>query len=227
MHPAMSATPHPGTQGYAEDAERLIPRYDAIAFADKYRPVLHLLPLKPARILDIGAGTGADAAWLATQGHEVLAVEPTQRFREAGQARHPSPRIEWLADSLPGLHATAARGMPFDLVLASAVWMHLDAGERQQALPRVAALMKPHGLFILSLRHGPAPANRRMFEVTAEETIRLARQHGLAIAFRIRTASVQAANRDAGIAWSWLAFRGSARGSRGMPDPASHRPSTR
>ena len=67
----------PGTQGYAEQAAQLVQQYEAIPFEHKYRAELALLPARPGRILDVGAGTGVDAAWLAAHGHEVLAVEPT------------------------------------------------------------------------------------------------------------------------------------------------------
>jgi methylase of polypeptide subunit release factors len=54
-----------GTKGYAEEAEELVKRYESIPFVEKHQAVLHLLPSTPGNVLDIGAGTGADAAWLA------------------------------------------------------------------------------------------------------------------------------------------------------------------
>jgi hypothetical protein len=33
-----------GTEGYADEAESLVKRYDDLAFADVHRPVLHLIP---------------------------------------------------------------------------------------------------------------------------------------------------------------------------------------
>ena len=87
---------------------------------------------------------------------------------------HPSPRITWLDDCLPELQVLAATGQIFDLVMLTAVWMHLDPPERQIAMPNVAAYVRRGGRLILSLRHGPVPAGRRMFEVSASETIALA-----------------------------------------------------
>ena len=86
-------------KGYAQEAEQLIGYYERIPFADKHRAVLHLIPAYPCRVLDIGAGTGADAAWFADKGHRVVAVEPTKELRLPGMALHPSPSIEWLDDS--------------------------------------------------------------------------------------------------------------------------------
>lgn len=197
----------PGTEGYSEDAESLIPRYEGVSFIEKYKAVLHLLPTKASKILDIGAGTGGDAAWLATKGHCILAIEPTDQLRETGARLHLSSQIEWLDDSLPMLLKTMARKEVFDLALVTAVWTHLDEKERKQAMSNIAALLKPGALLIMSLRHGPAPANRRTFEVTAEETIELAQRDGLRESLYVRTESVQPTNRQAGVMWSWLAFQ--------------------
>ena len=40
-------------------------QYEGLAFADVHRDVLHLFPATPSRVLDIGAGTGRDAAAFA------------------------------------------------------------------------------------------------------------------------------------------------------------------
>jgi protein-L-isoaspartate O-methyltransferase len=154
---AVALTPVSGTEGYASEAPALVREYESITFAQAHQPELHLLPKAPVRVLEIGAGTGRDAAALAAMGHEVLAVEPTAPLRLAAMRLHSSPRIEWLDDSLPALRTVRARGTVFDLVMMTAVWMHLDAGQRSQAMPNVAALLAPGGTIIMSLRHGPVP----------------------------------------------------------------------
>ena len=60
-----------------------------------------LLPTAPALMLDIGAGSGRDAAWLAAAGHQMLAVEPAAALRQHGQRLHPDERICWLDDRPP------------------------------------------------------------------------------------------------------------------------------
>jgi len=197
----------PGTQGYAEQADELIPRYESEGFEHKHRAELHLLPAPPARILDVGAGTGADAAWLAAQGHEVLAVEPTARLREAAMALHPDPSIRWLDDSLPALAVVRAFNPSFDAILLTAVWMHLDEADRDEGMAHLAALLAPDGVLLMSLRHGPLPQGRRMFEVSGAETIERARRQGLACVLDLETESSQAVNRAAGVTWTRLAFR--------------------
>jgi len=195
-----------GTEGYADEAEDLFKRYESIPAADAHRAVLHLIPAGPGRVLDIGSGTGRDAAWFASMGHRVVAVEPTDAMRLPAMALHPSPQIEWLNDSLPELALVRRRGERFDLVMLTAVWMHLDAQQRQRAMPNLAALVREGGTVIMKIRHGPVPAGRRMFEITPEETIELARMQDLHPVLNLRTQSSQEQNRAAGVDWTNLAF---------------------
>lgn len=169
----------PGTDGYGDEAAVLVSRYESLSFDEVNRSFLPFIPAAPCRVLEIGAGTGRDAAALADRGHRVLAVEPTAELRREGQCLHPPPRVEWLDDGLPELAHVQARGERFDLVRMIAVWMHLDESERARALPRVASLLTPGGLMMLSLRHGPVPAGRRMFEVDPREVEELGRRENL------------------------------------------------
>ena len=201
----MSA-PVSGTEGYANEVEELFRLYESIPAADAHRAVLHLIPASPASVLDIGSGTGRDAAWFASLGHRVVAVEPTGAMRIPAMALHPSTQIEWLDDSLPDLALLRARGVSFDLVMLTAVWMHLDAAQRRQAMPSIAALVRPGGTVIMKVQHGPVPVGRRMFDIAPEETIELARTQDLHPVLNVRTESGQEANRLAGVSWTNLAF---------------------
>ncbi|HEY3846342.1 MAG TPA: class I SAM-dependent methyltransferase [Acetobacteraceae bacterium] len=198
------SVPVSGTEGYAEQAEALAEQYESLDFAENHRLVLHLIPTTPCRVLDVGAGTGRDAAGFARLGHHVVAVEPTGAMRTRAMALHPSPRIEWLDDSLPELARLMPRGDTFDVVMLTAVWMHLDAAQRQRAMSNVASLVRPGGVMIISLRYGPVPQGRRMFAVPTEETARLAAAEGLRLVFRRE--GLAAALGQAGVTWTRLAF---------------------
>jgi SAM-dependent methyltransferase len=195
-----------GTEGYADEAEELFRLYESIPASDAHRAALHLIPKTPASILDVGSGTGRDAAWLAGLGHRVVAIEPTEAMRIPAMALHPSPAIEWLSDSLPDLATLRGRGETFDVVMLTAVWMHLDEAQRRRAMPNLAALVSGAGLVIMKIRHGPVPPGRRMFEIPAEQTIELARLQGLHPVLNVRTESSQEQNRLAGVSWKTLAF---------------------
>jgi len=190
--------------GYAATATPdLIARFDAIAPTLLYRPVIDLFPGAPSRVVDIGAGTGRDAAWLAAQGHEVLAVEPVAALREAGEALHRDAGINWSDDRLPALGRT--RG-PFDLILLSAVWHHLPDAMRITAMMRLAEIAAPGAIAILSLRHGAASPDRPVHPVAPEVTIGEAAAAGLRLLRRVEAQSVQKGNQANGVTWTWLAL---------------------
>ncbi|SEK13794.1 class I SAM-dependent methyltransferase [Paraburkholderia diazotrophica] len=195
-----------GTEGYAENAKSLIRQWRDVSFAEHHEPIMHLVPTHPACILDVGAGMGTDAAAFAAMGHTVVAVEPVDALRAAGMRLQPSPRIEWLDDSLPDLATLRSRRKEFDFVMLSAVWMHLNEDERRWAIPNVSALLCDGAALVMSLRHGPVPEGRRMFDVSAEETIRLASAYGLRTVLNVRTESIQHGNRRIGVTWTRLAF---------------------
>ncbi|MEU5398117.1 class I SAM-dependent methyltransferase [Streptomyces sp. NPDC005963] len=166
----------PGAQAYyAENAEALADRYDSLSFAAVHQEVLPFLPTPPARAADIGAGSGRDAVALMELGYAVTAVEPVRELREAAAHRHRKALV-WLEDSLPKLDRLEGE---FGLFLLSAVWMHLTNTERPWAMARLGELLTAGGRLILTLRHGPPPRDRRMFDVPASETVELALRYGL------------------------------------------------
>jgi SAM-dependent methyltransferase len=175
------------TAGYAASADQLVVQYEGISFEEVHGQILHLLPAdagKQMHALDIGAGTGRDAAALARRGFRVTAAEPTAEMAAHGQRLHAGLDITWTDDALPHLPQLAARGETYDLILLTAVWMHLDEAERSIAMPVVAALLADGGRLSMTLRHGPVPRGRRMFDVPAEDVIAAARPYGLEPLYR-------------------------------------------
>jgi len=193
-----------GTEGYAEEAPELLRIYESAEFAEVHAAVLPLIPRTHSRVLDVGAGTGRDAAAFAEMGHSVVAVEPTDEMRLPAMKLHSSPAITWIKDSLPEL--AALKDETFDLVTLSAVWMHFDADQRTRGMTRLTALLRDGGTLILSLRHGPIPPGRRMFEVSGDETITLARQHGFTNVLNVNEPSRHEVHRLTGVTWTRLAF---------------------
>lgn len=193
-----------GTEGYAETAAVVAERFEQITFDDVHASVRHLLPAAPADVLDIGAGTGRDAAALAAMGYRVVAVEPTAELRAIGTGLHPEAAISWLDDSLPGLALITCQPQRFDAVLLTAVWMHLDRSQRTQAMPVIAHLLRPGGVVLFSVRHGPVPPGRVMYEIPAEETIAMAAASGLRPLLRLD--DQPGAYGDTGVTWTKLVF---------------------
>lgn len=182
-----------------------IDSYEALPVEAIYKHVVDLFPCAAARILDIGAGTGRDAAWFADRGHRVLAIEPVRELREAGRRLHTSARIKWVDDRLPDL-MTLRSCEPFDLVLLGGVWQHLPEAERKAAMANLAPLTAAGGRLIMSLRHGPAAGDRRVFPIDPASTVASAEQYGFRPIRSRGTNSIQPGNQKLGVHWTWLVF---------------------
>lgn len=164
--------------------------------------------------LDIGAGSGRDAAWLASKGYQVVAVEPSNAMRREAERRHPSDRIYWLDDRLPSLTRVHERAITYDLILLSAVWMHVPVKDRERAFRKIVTLLKPGGVLLMSLRNGPSEADRPMWPAPLGEIEVLARVHGLSILKSIQT-SDQMERLE--VTWSSIAMRLPDDGSGALP----------
>ena len=184
----------------------LIDHYDAVDPARMLASVRPLLPDPPARIGDIGAGTGRDAAWLQRQGYAIVAVEPAAALRAHGSSRR-DPAINWFDDRLPDLTHLAARRERFDALLLNGVWHHLDAAERRTALSVLCRLLAPKGLILLRVRAGPTAPGRGGVALPLAGTLAHAAALGLVLELNEPSAAFSAAKRAIGVSWTWLALR--------------------
>jgi SAM-dependent methyltransferase len=164
---------------YEQHAPGLVEQYESLSFQEVHAGLLDLLPPPGATVLDVGAGSGRDAAWLAANGYDVVAVEPSDAMLTRARKLHPSSRIHWVSDSLPDLANVRRLGLSFDFILLSAVWMHIPPAARQRSLRKLATLLAPKGRIAISLRLGPADTARAMYEVSLPELSNLAQQFGL------------------------------------------------
>ena len=166
---------------YDTHAASAAARFEAHGAADLNSWLVNLLPASPAVIMDVGAGSGRDAAWLASLGYQVLAVEPSASMRAEATRLHPAGNIRWLDDHLPDLTGPIRTGLSADAILLSAVWMHVRSPDRRRAFRKLVSLLRPGGLLAITLRDGPEEPGRGVHPVSMAEIERLAADHGLAI----------------------------------------------
>lgn len=189
---------------YRDNAEVLRRRFDGLSTMDVLSPVLSHLPTSAARVLDIGAGSGRDAVWLAAQGHSVVAVEPV---RQMFQGVEGGSGITWVESQLPELAGLEGYDHAFDLILVSAVWHHIPPAAREGALGRMASLSRDGATLLMSLRHGPDADGRLIHFSEPVQTIAAAQAFGMTLVDQISVPSVQAMNAAAGVHWTWLVFQ--------------------
>jgi SAM-dependent methyltransferase len=173
---------------YDQNAREASSRYESISAVETLGWFSDLVPAQPSLVLDVGAGSGRDAAWLARQGHDVVAAEPAPAMRHEGERRHGETGVRWIHDRLPGLEAVHRIGLSFDIILLNAVWMHVAPGDRPRAFRKLMSLLKPGGRLVITLRHGPAEPERGMHEVHPGEIGTLARDHGAFVERQVTSA---------------------------------------
>lgn len=154
---------------YNNQAEKLSAEYNSLATEEVHPGLRRILTAPRLAVLDLGAGAGRDAAWIASLGHEVTAIEPATDLRRLGAAAHKTAPIAWFDDLLPRLGRTINAGHTFDFVLLSAVWMHVPPEHREEAFRSLLKVTRPNGRILITLRHGPSPKNRPMYPVSVEE----------------------------------------------------------
>lgn len=155
---------------FAEECEKI--EFEAI-----HSSFLKHLPQRRCAILEIGSGTGRDAAGLADLGHAVVAVEPSNELRMRAQTHHEKSNIRWIDDKLPKLDKVNKLEDRYDVIFLSAVWMHLAPSERKPAFERIVSLLKPGGLVYMTLRHGPFDEIEGFWDIPGDEVAALARAH--------------------------------------------------
>jgi SAM-dependent methyltransferase len=189
---------------YEANAASVVSEYERLPFETVHAWFLDSIPEQPGSVLDVGAGSGRDAAALAMRGFEVVAVEPSAAMTNEGQRRHTDARIRWVRDRLPGLDATFRLGLSFDFILLSAVWMHLPSQDRPRAFRKLISLLKPGGFLAITFRERPASPERGMHPASMAEVERLARAHG---AFVERAVEDKDQLERADVRWTQLIIR--------------------
>ena len=168
---------------YNDKADSFFESYVSIKFEDIFHDVYKYIPSAGSSCLDIGAGSGRDAAALTKMGLSVTAVEPSVGMRLKAMKHHESLPIKWIDDSLPRLGLLQKLSLSYDFILMSAVWMHLSSNERQEALLTTYNLLKSKGTMILTLRLGPAEPDRMIYKISTEEALAKAKNVGFEITY--------------------------------------------
>jgi 2-polyprenyl-3-methyl-5-hydroxy-6-metoxy-1,4-benzoquinol methylase len=130
---------------------------DAIPFVNREQTeylaaaVARIGPLAGKRILEVGAGGGALAVWLAQQGATVVGIDVSEGILRVARER---ARVNDVADRLTVLHTPIEEFEPraagldhdtYDAVIGNNVVHHF---ERTQALDVLARLLAPDGVAV-------------------------------------------------------------------------------
>lgn len=135
------------------EEERLRRREGQLELARTQELLERFLPDPPARILDVGGGTGTYAAWLAERGYQVQLIDIVPAHVAAAATTGTFTACVGDARALPECDAS------YDVVLFLGPLYHLRRShERGIALREAMRVLRPGGLFVGAFISRTAPA---------------------------------------------------------------------
>jgi 2-polyprenyl-3-methyl-5-hydroxy-6-metoxy-1,4-benzoquinol methylase len=188
---------------YEENAGALAEQYNSLAATKVHHAWRKYWPGAGDKVLDIGAASGRDSLWLTSIGCHVVACEPCKNLREIGEA-YTGKEVVWVDDKLPELDHLAKFKQQFDVILLSAVWMHVPSKMRRRALQVLTHLLKRDGVIVVSLRHGPFNDSRESFPVSVSELKELIRDFNLIVVNVIEGEDIQ---HRQGVTWQTVVIK--------------------
>ena len=139
----------PGTLDYYNrDAGRIAANYEAVDFSAVIERVGD--SIEPgSRVLEIGCGSGRDAAVLLSKGFDVTALDGSREMLRQALRLHPELEGRDVCHALPDELPFADR--EFGAVLAMAVLMHVPQSELPTVFASIARVLAPGGTFAYSV----------------------------------------------------------------------------
>jgi len=113
---------------------------------DLYEILRHFF--RPGPTVDIGCGSGRDAAWLAANGFEVSGYDASEGILQQARALH--PQLSFGVAVLPELQGLQPGS--YENVLCETVIMHFSAHAIGPAAASLLGLLRPSGTLYLSWR---------------------------------------------------------------------------
>jgi SAM-dependent methyltransferase len=128
------------------EAGRLLDGSGVIELARTQDILERYLPAPPARVLDVGGGTGVYARWLAGRGYEVDLVDHSPRHVEEARA-HPGPPLA-RAEVGDARHLDDADGSADAVMLLGPLYHLVEKSDRVRALAEARRVVRPGGVVV-------------------------------------------------------------------------------
>lgn len=136
------------SETYREEGRLQVRPHGRLEFARTKELLRRFLRPPPARVLDIGGGTGVHAAWLADDGYQVHLIDPVERHVDLARQFGSSALTVATGDA----RAVEEGDASADAVLLLGPLYHLvERSDRLRALREARRVLRPGGLIAASV----------------------------------------------------------------------------
>ena len=171
---------------YQQNAKALATRYEAADVA-QMQTMLTACFAEYSTLLEIGCGSGRDAAFMLSHGYEVTAVDGSREMIESAMKHHPELADRLLEVRLPAGLNSAFTPDSYDGIFSIATLMHLPEDDIWATLTAIATMLRPNGRFFFSVsiarddvdEFGFDKKGRRFTPLTQEHWLQLCQHCGL------------------------------------------------
>ncbi len=163
---------------YDSNAPELCHKYEAADMSMLKRRLERHLP-EAGAVLEIGCGSGRDAAVLKALGYDVTAVDASAGMCATAVACHPELSDRILCEAMPFADGSPLLSRTFDAVVCVATLMHVPDQELFEVAYQIRQILRPDGIVFLTVSSGRAgiSGNRdpdgRLFVERSPDQLRL------------------------------------------------------
>ena len=134
---------------YRDNTEECIRRYESSQMAGLH-DILRRITRRGCTVIDIGTGSGRDAAFLASLGCQVTCTDGCEEMLTAALRHHPMLKQGARVAGFPLQTHDPLLSASFDVVLCLAVIMHLNDPDLYATASQIARLTAPSGCAVIS-----------------------------------------------------------------------------
>jgi len=133
---------------YDEAAKSTAANYEALDTRPIVTPILEYLPAG-GRLLDLGCGSGRDAAFFLKQGYDVTGLDGSEAMLREASTYHPELLGRLIHHALP--ESLPFNAGAFDILVSFAVIMHLEEALLPKSFSEIARVLRPGGVAAYSV----------------------------------------------------------------------------
>ena len=180
---------------YDRNAGKCGSRYESADMSHLDHLLLRHLPERGGRVLEVGCGSGREAAFLQGSGYDVYGVDASKAMVEEALRRHPELAGRLYCEAVPLPDGFPLMRESFDAVIAIALLMHVPDSELFETILQWKRMLRPSGMAFISVSlarpgvdtDGRDPDRRLFRERPVEELQLLFERLGFRLASRYQT----------------------------------------